>query len=318
MSMDAFYRSVGGKAVMYGPDGEPAYNFGICTATGALAKNMMEVPDVRGRRFADVAPGAYGRWDGKTSVSNWLATEKVLGSFLPAQAQKIGSCGGAATSGGLNVLQCAQIVSGKQTDPYKPVSRAWCYVGARIITGTRGRGEGVIPPSPLEWVKTRGAVNLEEAPGEGYEHDELAKKWDRSGLPAELMPLAADNLIEEMAPVYSFQEAADVILGGGVVMVASNRGFTMERDRDGFCKPKGVWMHYMYFGAVVVTERGRKGLGCGQSWGKNVPGGPPLKGCPDYVFGVDEDVVNYMLGQRDSTGVSGFKGWGELYDPWVF
>jgi hypothetical protein len=318
MSTDAFFRSVGGKRVLFGADGEPVYNFGIATASGALATDMSQVPDVRGRRFADVAPRAYGRWDGKTSVSNWLATEKVLGSFLGAQAQKIGSCGGAATSGGLNVQQCVQIAAGKQQGGYKPVSRAWCYVGARIKTGTRGRGEGVIPPSPLEWVKEKGTVHLEEITGEDYGHDELAKKWDRSGLPQDLYAVAADNIIEAMAPVYSFQEAADVIFGGGVVMVASDAGFSMTRDRDGFCARKGRWMHYMYFGAVVVSDSGRRGLGCGQSWGKNTPSGPLLKGCPDYVFGVSEDDVNYMLKQRDSTGVASFKGWGESYDPWVF
>lgn len=318
MSMDTLFRSVGGRRVLFGADGEPVYNFGITTATGALATDMMDVPDVRGRRFSDVAPQAYGRWDGKTSVSNWLATQHVLGKFLGAQAQKIGSCGGAATSGGLNVQQCLQIENGKQAGGFKPVSRAWCYVGARIITRTRGRGEGVIPPSPLEWCKQKGAVHLEEVQGEDYGHDQLAKQWDRSGIPQAALDLGADNIIEDMAPVYTFQEAADVILGGGVVMVASDQGFTMQRDKDGFCSPKGKWMHYMYFAAVVVTPGGRRGLGCGQSWGQNVPSGTLLAGCPDYVFGVDEKVVNRMLGQRDSTGVASFKGWGEKYDPWVF
>ena len=75
-------------------------------------------------------------------------------------------------------------------------------------------------------------------------------------------------------------------------------------------------MHYMYFGSVHKLASGRRVLGCGQSWGQNVPDGPTLENCPDYVFGVEERTVNRMLGQRTSTGVTAFAGWASDYKPW--
>lgn len=321
MSNASFFKSVGGVPLFRSShDGTGgAYNFGLVGSGQDLAQSYKEVARIEGPSFHAQAPHAAGRWDGKTNVSNWIATQKVLGGkFLEAQNQKIGSCGGAATSGGANVVQCSAIASGAKEGEFKRVSRAWCYVGARTLSGIRGQGEGVIPPSPVEWVRKYGSVNLDET-HERYDSDELAKQWDRRGLPDDMTRLAADNIFEELVPVRTFQEACDVITSGGVVMVASDRGFEMTRDADGFCGPEGEWMHYMYFASIRVTSRGRRGLGCGQSWGDNTPSGPMLDGCPGYVFGVDEDVVDYMLGQGTSTGVTGIKGWGGTdYEPWIF
>lgn len=316
--LDRFFASVGGVPLMQGNDPETVWNFGM-RGPGGLVTRFDQMSPLIGLSVHAVAPGIAGRWDGKTNVSNWLSTQKVLGGkFLPAQAQKIGSCGGAATSGGLNVLQCNQIASGRRNDTFKTVSRAWCYVGAREMTGIRGGGDGVIAPSPLEWCKAKGVVNQEESGDTNYDSDQVSLAWDRRGIPKDMMEAGQDNLIAEMAPCYNFQEAADVISSGGVVMVASDQGFTMQRDRYGVCQPRGVWQHYMYFAAVLTLPDGRRVLGCGQSWGQNVPGGPTLDGCPDYVFGVEERVVNRMLGQRVSTAVTTFAGWAAPDLPWIF
>lgn len=307
-----FLLASGGKPLLKAAhDGEGgAWNFG-------LADDFDKLPKFTGPGVHELAPHIRGAWDRKTSYSGWLATKMVLGDFLPAQAQKIGSCGGAATSAGLNVLQCLQIASGKRNDVFRPVSRAWCYVGARTLGGHRGRGEGVIPPYPLDWCKQKGAVYLGECgAGEEYDSDEVASKWDRSGIPENIIQLGADNLIVEMAPCYDFDSAADVIASGGVVMVASDQGFTMERDRFGVCQPRGEWQHYMHFASVHKLEDGREVLGCGQSWGKNTPSGPLLANCPDHVFGVEKSIVNRMLGQKVSTAVTAFAGWQADYKPW--
>lgn len=321
MEKAAVLRSVGGRSLTRAAhDGEgAAWNFGLQRADGSNAEHIDELPKFTGPGVHDVAKLIRGHWDGKRNVSGWLSTQKVLGKFLEAQAQKIGSCGGAATSGGLNVQQCNQIVAGTRQDDFKHVSRAWCYVGARTLDGIRGQGEGVIPPAPLNWVKEHGAVCLEELEtGEKYDSDEVAKNWDKHGLPKVALELAIDNLISDMAPCYTFEEAADVIDNGGVVMVASDQGFTMTRDSEGVCQPEGEWMHYMYFASVHHLPSGRDVLGCGQSWGPDTPSGPMLPGCPDYVFGVERKVVNRMLGQKTSTAVSGFVGWSSPYKPWIF
>ena len=70
----------------------------------------------------------------------------------------------------------------------------------------------------------------------------------------------------------SFAEAAAAIRNGYPVAVCSGQGFTMTRDRDGFCLPRGSWGHCMCFIGVAVGRR--PGLCCLQSWGPNTPDGP--------------------------------------------
>lgn len=300
-----FFSKVGGVALMRGD--ETAWNFG-----------MLALDPLPGPTLHSAIPWVAGRWDGRTSISNFLAPKKVLGGFLKAQRQTSGTCGGRATSGGLNLLQCLQIAAGKASK-FEPVSHGWCYAGARTLAGNLGRGDGVIAPSPLDWCKQKGVVHQRESGDADYYSDRVADSWGRSGLPRELMDLAKDNPIEDMAPCTTFQEAADAIASGGVVMVASDQGFTMTRDREGVCSPRGVWQHYMFFGSVHVLAGGRRVLGCAQSWGDNVPDGPALDGCPDYVFGVEERTAERMLSQRVSTAVLAFKGWGDgNHNPWVF
>lgn len=311
---EEFFKSVGGvleqnPAHIEGVMGaEPlVWNFGL-----AGPRQPIEAPSV----YA-VAPHLKGQWDGKTTVSVFAVAKKVLGQYIPAQRQTLGTCGSRAVSGALNHIQCVQIASGMYSQ-YKPVSHAWIYGGARELAGMLGGGDGVIPPTPVTWCEKKGVVTQEEAKDTDYYSDTIAGRWGSRGVPRELLPLGADNLVVEAATCRSFKEAADVIAAYGVVAVASNQGFTMTRDKYGVCRPSGNWAHYMFFGSVHRLEDGRRVLGCAQSWGDNVPDGPTLPDCPDYVFGVEEKVADAMLGLGESTAIYAFQGWGKPKIPWVF
>lgn len=315
---EELFRSVGGVPVKTigdsgQGDGEAiVWNFGLAVPVG-VAKNLEERKTVY-----ESAPYLKGRWDRKTDISIFEVAKRVLGNYIPAQRQTAGTCGSRAMSGLLNHLQCVQIAAGLYSE-YKPVSHAWIYGGAREINGILGGGDGVIPPSPITWCQKKGVLTQAEAKDEDYYSDSLAVKWGRSGCPRDLLKEAADNIVVEAATCKSFDEAADVIASGGLVAVASNRGFNMTRDKYGVCKPQGSWAHYMFFGSVHKLADGREVLGCAQSWGQNVPDGPTLPMCPDYVFGVEKSVVDRdMLGLGDSTAVSGFQAWGMPKIPWVF
>jgi hypothetical protein len=126
-----------------------------------------------------------------------------------------------------------------------------------------------------------------------------AKEWGAKGLPDNLEPVARQNPFKIMSSVRSFAEAAKLIESGKPVAVCSNRGFTMERDRQGFCQPRGTWYHCMVF---VAVRYDRPGLCISQSWGGNTPSGPVDLNQPDNTFWADERVCDYMLGQGDSFG----------------
>lgn len=133
-----------------------------------------------------------------------------------------------------------------------------------------------------------------------------AKQWGAYGLPDNLEPEAVKQRFKTISIVKTFKEAAALIQSGYPVAVCSNRGFTMTRDQDGFCRPEGQWMHAMLF---VGVRWDRPGLCLAQSWGKNTPNGPLALGQPDNTFWVDANVCDYMLGQGDSWTASDKNGY---------
>lgn len=302
-------RYFGGVPLIQG-DGDIAWNFGLAGAYPAMLPP--EVPTLY-----QAAPHLQGRWDGRSSISLWEVTRKVLGQFLPSQKQTRGTCVSRGASAALNIRQCCLIAAGRLLE-YKPVSHAWIYGGARQRANMLGPQDGAIGLEAAYWLAERGTLTQNEANDNDYGSDDLAVAWGSRGVPANLMPTASDNLLTGVAKCTSAQMAADAIAGLRPVTVASSRGFAMTRDAYGVCRPDGVWMHQMHFASLHVLPDGRKVFGCGQSWGRNVPDGPTLPGCPDHVFGVDWDTADAMLRQQDSAVYSDFEGWQAADIPWIF
>lgn len=305
----------------------PIYDFG-------LTQPDAKVLQARRRTMTDVAPDLRGSWDGKTSFSLWEVGKKLFemgrvkyadeNGYLSAQRQTLGTCVSRGYSLAGNVLQFAQIANGENLE-FKRVAHAVIY------GGSREEGNMLAPPgndgsygeAAAKWVsgkgkKGGGLAYLEEI-GDEYDSDKIAGQMGWKGVPKEIKELAKDNLISDYALVTSFEEAADAIFNGKPVPVCSGQGFTMERDKDGFCSPRGSWAHCMLFGSIFA-QNGRRGLGCGQSWGYMTPKGPLLLGCPSYVFGVDEATVNKMLRGKDSFALAGLQGWAAQSWPmdWTF
>ncbi len=133
-----------------------------------------------------------------------------------------------------------------------------------------------------------------------------AKEWGAKGLPDNLEPEAKQHLIKTVSLVKTFEEAVTAIQNGYPVAVCSDQGFTMRRDSQGFCSASGTWYHCMLF---VGQRWDRPGLCCSQSWGKNTPDGPLVKGQPDNTFWVDAKIADRMLRQNDSFTGSQFQGY---------
>ena len=96
-----------------------------------------------------------------------------------------------------------------------------------------------------------------------------ARDWGRAGLPDDLEPEARQHLVRTVSLVRTFAEARAALANGYPVAVCSGQGFSMTRDRDGFCAPRGQWNHCMCF--IGATGGRRPGLCCLQSWGPTTP-----------------------------------------------
>lgn len=324
--MDIDFRDVGGvQTVRDGAD--PAdpdaveWNFGVAPTTPEV------VADAGPELYARL-PNVQGRWDGKSIVNHHLAVFQVLGRDLKAQYQRAGTCGGRAGSRGLEILQCIMIATGKRAS-FNYVSHAWPYYLARREYRMLGSGDGVpsgaVPPVLAKY----GALNREESEDTDADSDatdKLAVKWGAGKLTGDVLEkmtlLASDNIVTGIMKVSSAEELADGIAAGGIGIGSDSQGYSMIRDGEGFCSPKGTWHHYHIRSGVFVNARGRKGFIYDQSWGDHTPSGPQLPGCPGNCFAVDWDVQDRCCRKGDYHVVFAFDLWnleqGNTDVPWTF
>lgn len=270
------------------------------------------------RTLADAAPHLMGTWDGKSNVCLWENEIKLLGRLLAAQRQNRGTCTSRGTSAAANRRQIIQILTGQRQDIFSPVSHSFLYGAGKKQGNDLNSRDGAVGGWLYEAMRSDGLVTQAEA-GDRYDDDAIAVKWGTQGPPSKMYELASDNRCD-VVRCDGFVQAADALSSGHLVVVCSDQGFTMERDEEGFCSPRGTWMHCMHFIGVLVSGRGRRGLVCAQSWGENVPSGPTPFGMPSYSFGVDERVADRMLRQGDSAIVASVNGWPNLNPqiPWIF
>ena len=91
---------------------------------------------------------------------------------------------------------------------------------------------------------------------------------------------AAPFKLGSAALVSTWDELVAALSSGYPVTICSNQGFTLHRDRDGFCSARGTWGHCMLIAGVRFDREGACIL---QSWGPDVPDGPLGPGSADVL-----------------------------------
>jgi len=241
----------------------------------------------------------------------WDAARRVTGGQLPAHDQDgVGCCVGEGFSSAVEYLQCVEIALGGEPEEFAPISSEAVYALSRVeIGGGRIFGDGSVGAWAARAVREFGLLPRRLiGPYDLTRFDpSRAREWGRRGLPGNLEPEARRHPVRTVSLVRSFIEARAALAHGYPVAVCSDQGFTLERDADGFCAPRGRWGHCMCF--IGATSEPRAGLCCLQSWGANVPSGPiGLGDHPAWAFWVDAGVADRMLRQGDSWALSAFDG----------
>jgi hypothetical protein len=254
--------------------------------------------------FAEAAPEVEGTGEGRTTLLN-KALKDVLEGYFPYPAQQIGCCVSRGFSEGIDLLECVEIAVGKEAETFTPTSHEAIYGMARVdVGGQRGSYEdGAVGAWAAKAVTLIGTVAQDVV---GPYSDRLAKDWGARGVPDEVKAKAARHKVKTSSLVRTYAELEDALANGYPVPVCSNQGFTLQRDRQGFCRPEGQWAHCMLI-AGVRTDR--PGALIVQSWGMNVPSGPLDLDQPPNSFWADRQVVESMLGMRDSWALSRFDGY---------
>lgn len=245
-------------------------------------------------------------YDGPEDVFLWDACRKVTGDLLPPRNQgQVGSCVSFGTASAIEHLLCVQIATGAGEE-YRDLVQEIIYGGSRVeIGGGKIRGDGSVGAWAAKFVSQYGVLprgvfgtrNLT-----AYSENRC-REYGRSGVPDELEPLVKQHPVKSVANVRSWDECQAAIRNGYPIAVCSDKGFTMQRDSDGFCSPKGVWQHCM---AIVGIRSGKRpGAFILNSWGPNAHTGPRGLGDPSPAgFWADAKVVDRMLKQGDSWAFS--------------
>ncbi len=99
----------------------------------------------------------------------------------------------------------------------------------------------------------------------------------------------------------TWDELVAALQNGYPVTICTGQGFTLTRDKDGFCRAKGSWGHCMF---IAGARFDRPGACIIQSWGPDQPEGPTALGQPSFSFWAEKDVIEAILGQGDSWALS--------------
>ena len=277
--------------------------------TDAISDNLDPVKTLQ---FA-ATPAGKAALAGDEDVLLWRAVRKVNARAPPwypnIDQGSVGDCVGAGTKHAVDALQAVQIASGKRAE-WKPVSLEVIYAGSRVeVGGGRIRGDGSVGAWAAKWVSQWGVIPMEKIGDYDLStySQSRARSWGRSGVPNDLEPVAREHPVKGAALVTSWQDVDRAVRQGYPVIVCSDQGFRMERDRDGFCSPRGTWPHCM---AVIGVRGGRRpGAFILNSWGDKAHTGPTYPDdAPVAGFWADADTISGMVRQGDSFALSDVTG----------
>lgn len=234
----------------------------------------------------------------------YLTVRKVSGTDLDPGPQAIGDCTSWGWAGCVDTVQCVEIDAGR-AEKFKRTATEAIYALERVEVGKgQIRGDGGVGAWCAEAVSKYGTLSRDVV---GTYSGQRAKQWGNQGLSKEMEDQARSHLIKTVSQVTSAEQVKQAIQNRYPVAVCSNRGFTMTRDRQGFCAPRGSWGHCMKI--IAYRGGGRPGLLIVQSWGPNTPDGPKDLDQPDNSFWAEMDVVDSMVRQGDSFTMSQFEGY---------
>ena len=232
--------------------------------------------------------------------------EKAYGKTWYRSQGQCGSCvaNGAATA--VDVLAAIDHVENGAELP-KQSSVEPIYWGSRVEIGKGrlGRGQGSVGVWAAQWLQQYGSLEMRDYGSvnlTAYSPSVCCGRNSTAGVPDDLEPIARRHPVKTYAQVNNFDDMTDAIASGYPVTIASNQGFTQQRDNDGFARAHGTWQHQM---CIIGYRLDRRAALIANSWGEYFSGGDLCRAC----FWAEESVVNRMLKQGDSWALSNLDGW---------
>ncbi|MBV8221990.1 MAG: hypothetical protein JO293_01355 [Candidatus Eremiobacteraeota bacterium] len=241
--------------------------------------------------------------DGTEPSSNILlykAWHDVLGHYPDYPAQQIGDCVSFGHGHANDLLQCIEICFGEPAE-YRETDTEFLYGESRKLAGMLGFWDGSYGAAAVKAMLQVGTVSREMLGSDGTYSGQRAKSWGLHGPPTAVEAQAAPYKLGSVAKITTWDELVAALWNGSPVTICSNQGFTLERDSQGFCSPRGTWGHCMFIAGVRFD---RKGALIVQSWGPTLPSGPLDLDQPSFSFWAERPVIESILAAGDSWALS--------------
>lgn len=261
--------------------------------------------------FSDIYSSMKGDGAGKKQLL-YNIIRHVAGDF-PIRKQSIGDCVSMGAAYAVDAIKCVDIFIHKDFEDWvAETATEDIYWGSRNVIG-KGRisGDGSLGVWAAKYVNEYGSlprgkygdIDLSEYSGS------KARTWGRRGyeLPEDFIHIVKQHPVQTISQVRTYEEVRDLVYNGYAVTIASNQGFSSQRDSEGFSKPQGAWSHQMSI-LAVDDEYKRPGVCVQNSWGV-WNGGPKRHDQPDGSFWVDADEIEKrILRTGDCWAFSGYDG----------
>ena len=253
---------------------------------------------------------AIGPQSGERAVRTDLTVylEKVHGNPWYLHQGSCGSCVAFGAALACDVLAAIQIVEQGMEKPEGRTDPMTIYWGSRREIG-EGKiwGQGSVGVWAAKYLKDYGVLPQAKYPAidlSKYDAGVCCGVNARLGVPDSLETIARQHPVKAYAQVNTFEELATAIENGYPVTVASDQGFSRQRDADGFARPQGSWAHQM---CIVGVRHDKPGALVANSWGAYYTGGPAnMSPATKWVAAA---TIERMLRAGDSFALSDLTGW---------
>ncbi|WP_422932069.1 hypothetical protein [Singulisphaera sp. PoT] len=247
----------------------------------------------------------------------YKAWKDALGSYPSYVAQQIGDCTSFGSGHAVDLLQCIEMVIGKEPIVYKETCTEAIYGLGRKVGGMLGSySDGCYGVAVAKALTDYGAVPRELV---GSYSGDRAKKWGYSGVPDDIVKHAADFKLGAATLVTTLDMLDAALENLYPAAGGFSQGFEMTRNADGVCRQSGSWGHEQ---ACVGkrTKNGRRQYLLVQSWGDQLPSGPLSDDQPSWSFWIDESSMASILSQNDFLTFAKFPGFERREPPasWTY
>jgi hypothetical protein len=232
---------------------------------------------------------------------------KLLGADTKNYPQQIGDCVSFGAKNACEHLLCVQNVLGVSPNKFRPVFPPYLYGCGRVFVGHQNNYEdGSVGSWQASAVQKYGVLASDEEGVPAYA-GKVAKNWGGGqGPPQNFVTLAKTHLVKSAAQINSWNDLVAAITNGYPCTVASNQGFAMQPDGNGFHAAKGSWAHQMCIIGVDNTYKTPYAIIL-NSWGDvhgKLKDFETQEDLPVGTLRVRSDTIERMLRQQDTFAFS--------------